>query len=113
MDYTTDCIHDIMQLPDYVYEIIATEEFSRLKNLKQLGVTNYIFQEAVHTRYDHSIGVSHLCQTILKTLETNSEIQIDYLHKKCVIVSINAIAILKKVTFIIFFYCRLLDYFMI
>lgn len=92
MDNSADCVHGIMQLPNYVYEIIATKEFRRLKNLKQLGVTNYIFQEAVHTRYDHSIGVSHLCQTILKTLEINSGIQIDYLHKKCVIVSINAVA---------------------
>lgn len=91
MDYYADCVHGIMHLPDYVCEIIATNEFSRLKNLKQLGVTNYIFQEAVHTRYDHSIGVSHLCQTILKTLESNSGIQIAYLHKKCVIVNTNAI----------------------
>ncbi|CAO1334559.1 unnamed protein product [Diamesa tonsa] len=87
MDYNVDYIHGIMKLPDYVCEIIETDEFSRLRNLKQLGVTNYIFQEAVHTRYHHSIGVSHLCQKMLKTLETNSGIQIDCLHKKCVIIA--------------------------
>ena len=89
MNYTVDCVHGPMQLPDYVHEIIATEEFCRLRNLKQLGVTNYIFEEAVHTRYEHSIGVSHLCQTILNTLEVNSGLQINDFNKKCVIVSVK------------------------
>ncbi|CAO1340220.1 unnamed protein product, partial [Diamesa serratosioi] len=87
MNQNIDCVHGKMQLPDYVHEIIATEEFARLRNLKQLGMTNYIFQNATHTRYEHSIGVSHLCQTILETLERNSIIVISDLHKKCVIVA--------------------------
>lgn len=32
-----DCVHSDLSLPGYVKEIIATKEFQRLKQLKQLG----------------------------------------------------------------------------
>lgn len=33
----SDCVHGEIVLPDYVREIIETQQFQRLKNLKQLG----------------------------------------------------------------------------
>lgn len=84
-----DCVHGPMRLPDYIHQIVATEEFRRLRNVKQLGATDYIFKNAVHSRYEHCIGVSYLCQRILNNLERNSGIQIDDSLKKCVIVSTN------------------------
>lgn len=55
-DIHIDPIHGKIELPDYVQKIINTEEFQRLRNLRQLGLSHWIFPGAVHTRYEHCIG---------------------------------------------------------
>jgi HD superfamily phosphohydrolase len=45
-----DNIHGAIELPYYVVDVINTKEFQRLRNLKQLGVSNLVFPGAVHTR---------------------------------------------------------------
>ena len=51
-----DPIHGIIELPDVIVELINTEFFQRLRNLKQLGVSRYVFAGANHTRFEHCIG---------------------------------------------------------
>jgi HD superfamily phosphohydrolase len=82
-----DSVHGSIFVPEYIEGIICTEQFRRLKNIKQLGVSNYIFPGAIHSRFEHSIGTAYLCQLILSKIELNSAIQVDEKHKKCVIVS--------------------------
>lgn len=55
-----DPIHGRIEIPDYCIKIIDTPEFQRLRNLKQLGLTSYVFYGATHTRFEHSIGVCYL-----------------------------------------------------
>ena len=55
-----DPIHGRIEIPDYCVRIIDTPEFQRLRYLKQLGCTNFVFHGATHTRFEHSIGVSWL-----------------------------------------------------
>jgi len=45
--------------------IIRTDTFSRLKDIKQMGVAAIKFAGALHTRYEHSIGVMHVADTLL------------------------------------------------
>jgi HD superfamily phosphohydrolase len=45
-----DVIHGKITLPHYVKAVIYTKEFQRLRNVKQLGVQNYVFSGANHTR---------------------------------------------------------------
>lgn len=82
-----DPIHGIVSYPKYVFEIIDTAEFQRLRNLKQLGLTYKVFPGAVHTRFEHCLGVCHLSDVLMTHLERNSNFSISHIHRKCVMVS--------------------------
>tara|TARA_B100001063_G_C16777512_1_gene566849 strand:- start:8487 stop:9659 length:1173 start_codon:yes stop_codon:yes gene_type:complete len=57
--------------------IIDTPEFKRLHHLRQIGAAFLVFPSANHTRFEHSIGVSHLAGKIMKNLQVNqSELEI-------------------------------------
>jgi deoxynucleoside triphosphate triphosphohydrolase SAMHD1 len=61
-------IHGPINISPMALKIIDTPEFQRLKNIKQLGVSSYVFPSATHTRFEHSIGVYHLSQLLTDKL---------------------------------------------
>ena len=66
-----DPIHGFISITPLMQHIIDTPEFQRLRDLKQLGVTFYVYPSATHTRFEHSIGVSHLAGCLLQELQKN------------------------------------------
>lgn len=56
METIIDVIHGTVSYPKYVFDIIDTAEFQRLRNLKQLGLSYKVFPGAVHTRFEHCLG---------------------------------------------------------
>jgi deoxynucleoside triphosphate triphosphohydrolase SAMHD1 len=64
-----DPIHGRIELPEQIIKLIDTAEFQRLRNLKQLGFTSYVFYGATHTRFEHSIGVCHIAGSWVKHLQ--------------------------------------------
>jgi HD superfamily phosphohydrolase len=51
-----DSVYGQIALHPLLTAILSTKEFSRLKNLKQLGIVNYVYPCANNTRHEHSIG---------------------------------------------------------
>jgi HD superfamily phosphohydrolase len=66
-----DCIHRLIVLPKMFKDFIDIPEFQRLRHLKQLGLTDYVFPSAVHTRFSHSLGVAHLARRAIQTIRIN------------------------------------------
>lgn len=78
-----DTIYGSIELSKFAVAVIDTKEFQRLRDLKQLGSCLYIYQNAVHTRFDHSVGTYHLSSTLCQRLaRTTSPFDMDtYLRK--------------------------------
>ena len=78
-----DIIHGNITIEPLVKRIIDTEEFQRLRSIKQLGCCNYVFPSATHTRFEHSIGVYHLACKYIDILNQEEEYYNDT-ESKCV-----------------------------
>ena len=63
-----DPIHGSIQLSDGEEAIIESVEFQRLREIKQLGFSEFSFPGATHNRFLHSIGVSHVAGQIFDSI---------------------------------------------
>ena len=83
-DHILDNIYGQIGLTEVEKRIERLPIFKRLHNLSQLGLVNWIFPCALHTRYTHSIGVMHVVGEMASHININmrekffcdSEIQI-------------------------------------
>eukprot|EP00759_Apiculatamorpha_spiralis_P039479 PhF_6_TR38328/c0_g1_i1/m.57150 len=64
-----DPVHDNITIHPLLITIIDTPEFQRLRSVAQLGVVPLIFPGAVHTRFEHSVGTSHLAWKMVTHLK--------------------------------------------
>jgi HD superfamily phosphohydrolase len=71
-----DPIHAFITITPLMQSIIDTSEFQRLRDLKQLGAVHYVYPSATHTRFEHSLGVSHLAGIMAENL-TRGEYSLD------------------------------------
>jgi HD superfamily phosphohydrolase len=64
-----DPVYGFITVPgELVYEIISHPCFQRLRHIKQLGMTQYVYPGALHTRFQHALGAMHLMGKVLDTL---------------------------------------------
>ena len=64
-----DSIHKYMEFDELSLKIIDTPEFQKLRSIKQLGLCYLVFPGASHNRFEHSLGVSHLCGIMISKLQ--------------------------------------------
>lgn len=50
------------------WKLIDAPEFQRLRRIRQLGVSEFTFPGAVHSRFAHSIGVFHTARALVKII---------------------------------------------
>jgi len=63
-----DVIYKFIPIPSLCKKFIDTPEFQRLRHLKQLGLAHYVYPSAVHTRFEHSLGVMYLAGKVSDVL---------------------------------------------
>lgn len=85
-----DPIYGLLEFDEYLIDTIDTQHFQRLRDLKQLGMSDRVFPGATHTRFEHSVGVAHLCEKQMSHLyhKQRSELfenETDYYQKKKIV----------------------------
>ena len=60
MKVINDAIHGDFSIDGVREELLATPEMNKLSHIKQLGLAHLVFPGAHHTRFEHSLGVSHV-----------------------------------------------------
>ena len=63
-----DPIHGFIKYNDLERDIIDSKLFQRLRCIKQLAFTDYVYPGATHTRFAHSLGVMEFATKIFNTL---------------------------------------------
>jgi HD superfamily phosphohydrolase len=54
---------------DLIFDIIEDPYFQRLRRIKQLGMADYVYPGAIHTRFHHALGAMHLMNEALDHLQ--------------------------------------------
>ncbi|XP_055078778.1 uncharacterized protein LOC117373020 [Periophthalmus magnuspinnatus] len=68
-----DPIHGQMEFHPILVKIIDTPQFQRLRFIKQLGGAYFVYPGACHTRFEHSLGVSHLAGKLVRRLKEKQQ----------------------------------------
>jgi HD superfamily phosphohydrolase len=72
-----DPVYGFINIPnELIYDIIDHPFLQRLRRIKQLGLTDYVYPGALHTRFHHALGAMHLMKETLDNLREKG-IEID------------------------------------
>lgn len=64
-----DPVHGFIRIPTkLILKLINHPYFQRLRRIKQLGLTEFVYPGALHTRFHHAIGAMNLMRMALDTL---------------------------------------------
>jgi hypothetical protein len=64
-----DPVYGFVTIPsELIFEIIEDPVFQRLRRIKQLGLTDFVYPGALHTRFHHAIGAMHLMGKTMTSL---------------------------------------------
>ncbi|MFZ3201595.1 MAG: HD domain-containing protein [Candidatus Acidiferrales bacterium] len=66
-------IHGFITLNDWEWSIISQPAFQRLRRIRQLAWTDYVYPGATHNRFEHSLGVMHCATLLYDAIVRNSE----------------------------------------
>ena len=65
-------IHGFIQLSKWERDIVNQPGFQRLRRIRQLAWTDYVYPGAMHTRFEHSLGVMHVASLLFDAIHRNS-----------------------------------------
>ena len=65
-----DPVHGFITIPHpLIFDIIEHPWFQRLRRIKQLGLSDYVYPGAIHTRFHHALGAFYLMRRALSILK--------------------------------------------
>ncbi|MGY4233045.1 HD superfamily phosphohydrolase [Bradyrhizobium sp. USDA 4449] len=71
-----DPLHDLIefdversQVEGVLWRVLQTRPFQRLRRIKQLGFSDFVYPGATHSRLLHSVGVFHTARRLLRVIE--------------------------------------------
>ncbi len=64
-----DPVYGFVSIPNaLVFDLIEHPTFQRLRRIKQLGMAEYVYPGALHTRFHHALGAMHLMGEVVGSL---------------------------------------------
>lgn len=64
-----DPVYGFISMPsDLIFDLVSHPWFQRLRNIRQLGLSSYVYPGAVHSRFQHSLGAMYLTGQAIHTL---------------------------------------------
>jgi len=64
-----DPVYGFIQIPyGLIFDLVEHPWFQRLRRIKQVGLTHYVYPGALHTRFHHALGALHLMGEAIKNL---------------------------------------------
>lgn len=69
-----DPVHNLIEFDSEQFEhtlwkVVQTSPFQRLRRIRQLGFSEFVFPGATHTRFAHSLGVFHTARQLMGVIE--------------------------------------------
>lgn len=74
-DVIRDPLYGPIPLDETACRLIDTAAFQRLRRVRQLSLASVLYPSAMHTRFEHSVGVYHLARTIVRQLAAAGELE--------------------------------------
>lgn len=70
-----DPVHDLIEFDEKEFEqvcwnVVQTHQFQRLRRVKQLGFSDFVYPGAVHSRFAHSLGVFHTARKLARVIRS-------------------------------------------
>ncbi|GAB3982621.1 HD domain-containing protein [Spirosoma terrae] len=66
-----DPVYGFITIPTaLLYDLVEHPYFQRLRRIKQLGLSEYVYPGALHTRFHHALGAMHLMGQATQTLRS-------------------------------------------
>lgn len=83
-----DPVYGFITIPyEIIFDLIEHPYFQRLRRIKQVGLTHYVYPGALHTRFHHALGALHLMTEAIEVLRSK-DIEITEEEAKAVCIAI-------------------------
>lgn len=66
-------VHGFVALNDWEKQIVSQPAFQRLRRIRQLAWTDQVYPGAMHTRFEHSLGVMHTAALLYDSIVRNAK----------------------------------------
>jgi uncharacterized protein len=74
VDIIRDPLYGPVTLEGTARRLVDAAPFQRLRRIRQLSEAFAVYPSAVHTRFEHSLGVYHLVRTVLRRMDNRGEL---------------------------------------
>ncbi len=66
-----DPVYGFIKIPfDTVFDLMEQPLFQRLRRIRQLGLTHFVYPGAMHTRFQHAVGAMHLMGLAIEVIRS-------------------------------------------
>ena len=83
-----DPVYGFISIPyGILFDLVEHPYFQRLRSIKQVSLTHYVYPGALHTRFHHALGALHLMQQAISSLKSKG-VKINKREQEAVMIAI-------------------------